>query len=75
MNSLTIPLLYTGSSTENPPAAYLLEVRGERFELGEPLNSAAASNLEASLGLLKKLYSSTNLPEWEPFVNHEQALP
>ena len=52
----------------NPPAAYLLEVRGERFELGESLSSAAALNLEASLGLLKKLYSSTNPPEWEPFI-------
>jgi len=59
----------------NPPPAYLLQVRGERFELGEPLSSEAASNLEASLDLLKKLYSSTNLPEWEQFVNHEQALP
>jgi hypothetical protein len=59
----------------NPPPACLLEVRGERFELGEPLSPEAASNLEASLNLLKKLYSSINLPEWKPFVNHEQALP
>ena len=59
----------------NPPPAYLLEVRGEQFELGEPLRSAAASNLEASLGLLKILCSSANPPEWEPFINHEQALP
>lgn len=59
----------------NPPPAYLLEVRGEQFELGQPLSSAAAFNLEVSLGLLKKLYSSTSLPEWESFINHEQALP
>lgn len=55
----------------NPPPAYLLEVRGERFELGEPLSSEAASNLEASLDLLRKLYSETHLPEWEQFINHE----
>jgi hypothetical protein len=30
-------------------------VRGETFELGEPLSAAAASNLESALALLEKL--------------------
>ena len=71
--------LFKSAKILEPPAdpspAYFLEVRGERFELGEPLSSAAAFNLEAPLGLLKKLYSSTNPPEWKPFINHEHALP
>ena len=57
-----------------PPSAYLLEVRGERFELGESLSSEASANLEASLDLVEKLYSNTHLPEWAQFVNYERAL-
>lgn len=32
-----------------PPPATLLAIRGERFELGEPLSEAARLNLEAAL--------------------------
>jgi Ni,Fe-hydrogenase maturation factor len=32
----------------DPPESWLLCVRGESFELGEPLSSAAARNLEAA---------------------------
>lgn len=32
-----------------PPLATLLAIRGERFELGEPLSEAARLNLEAAL--------------------------
>lgn len=37
------------------PFAYLLEVHGERFELGEPLSLEASSNLDAAFSLLKEL--------------------
>ena len=39
----------------NPPPAYLLQVRGERFELGESLSVAAAAHLEVCFDLLQKL--------------------
>ena len=74
MSPMAVLLIYR-ELHGNPPPAYLLEVRGEKFELGHPLSSAAAFNLGTSLDLLKKLYSSTSLPEWESFINHEQALP
>lgn len=32
-----------------PPPAWLLGIRGERFELGEPLSVAARTNLDAAL--------------------------
>ncbi len=32
-----------------PPPATLLAIRGERFELGEPMGEAARANLEAAL--------------------------
>jgi hypothetical protein len=35
-----------------PPEAWMLCVRGESFELGEPLTAAAATRLEAACGAL-----------------------
>lgn len=57
-----------------PPPAYLLQIRGEHFELGEPLSPAAAANLDASFELVSRLCSNLDLRSWEKFVNHEQAL-
>lgn len=34
---------------ESPPAAFVLGIHGERFELGEPLSRAAAASLEAAV--------------------------
>lgn len=39
------------------PPAWLLAVRGEAFELGEPLSPAAAANLEAAFGSLQNFVS------------------
>jgi hydrogenase maturation protease len=54
-----------------PPPAYLLQVRGERFELGEPLSLQARINLDASFHLVRRLCSNLDLRAWEKFVNHE----
>jgi len=35
-----------------PPEAWLIAIRGERFELGEPLSGPASENLEAALAAL-----------------------
>ncbi len=55
--------------------AYLLEIRGQRFELGEPLSAEAAANLTASLDLVKKLCMKADAEAWARLVNHESALP
>lgn len=52
----------------DPPPAYLLQVRGERFELGEALSAAAAANLQASFALLQKLCIESDLRQWEQLV-------
>ncbi len=52
----------------DPPPAYLLGVRGFSFELGEPLSDAAASNLEAALGLLQKLCASPSHQTWDQLI-------
>lgn len=37
-----------------PPPAWVLAIRGERFELGAPLSAAAASHLEAAFAALAR---------------------
>ena len=46
------------------PPAYLLEVRGERFELGEPLSEAAAQNRAAARELLLQLCARPSVESW-----------
>lgn len=46
------------------PPAWLLAVRGEHFELGEPLSPAAAANLEAALIPLQKFCFSSGKEAW-----------
>ena len=40
---------YVNVHNAPPPPATLLAIRGERFELGEPMGEAARANLEAAL--------------------------
>lgn len=48
-----------------PPPAYLLAVRGERFELGESLSAAATASLEAAFELLQRLCAKSGLQQWD----------
>jgi len=47
------------------PPAFLLAVRGESFNLGEPLSPAAVENRDAALVLLVQLCSQPNVESWE----------
>lgn len=57
-----------------PPPAYLLAVRGERFELGEELSEAAAHNLEAAFKLLKKLCMDHGHQAWDQFIMQPEII-
>ena len=57
--------VYLQTEGVEPPPAFVLCVRGEKFELGEPLTAAAVSYLEAAFGLLKRLFGQPTLLEWE----------
>jgi hydrogenase maturation protease len=51
-----------------PPPAFILSVRGERFELGEPISPAAALNMDAAWAFLKKLLEDGHVEAWEERV-------
>jgi len=48
-----------------PPPSYLLGVRGEAFELGEPITAPAAANLEAAWTLLQALLLDGRPEAWD----------
>jgi len=47
-----------------PPAAFVLCVRGERFELGEPISVAAARHLQSAWTLLRSLCRRAEPRAW-----------
>ena len=49
MSPRSVLQVYCDLEDEEPPPAWLLAIRGERFELGEPLSPAAADGLEAAV--------------------------
>ena len=56
--------VYLQIEAVEPPPAFVLCVRGEEFELGEPLNTAAESHLEAAFDLLMQLCRQAALSDW-----------
>ncbi|MHB1311898.1 MAG: hydrogenase maturation protease [Gemmatimonadaceae bacterium] len=48
-----------------PPPSWVLAVRGERFELGEPLTAQATANLEAAWTLLQALLIDGRAEAWD----------
>ena len=47
-----------------PPPAFQLAIRGERFELGEPLSAAAEANLAAALVFVGQLLAQPDGERW-----------
>jgi hydrogenase maturation protease len=47
-----------------PPPAYILSVRGERFDLGEPLSPEAEAHLEAAWAFLQGLLEDPRPAAW-----------
>jgi hydrogenase maturation protease len=48
-----------------PPPAFLLSLRGKRFELGEDLSPDARSHLSAALALARRLLRNPDLSYWQ----------
>lgn len=47
-----------------PPPAFILGIRGERFELGEPLSPGAGAHLEAAWSFLRELLADPRPEAW-----------
>jgi len=56
--------VYRQTEGEEPPPAFVLCIRGEQFELGEPLSVAATRHLQAALALLQTLCRQPSLAAW-----------
>jgi len=57
--------VYRQTEGAAPPPSFVLCVRGESFELGAPLSSAAAGYVDAAFAQLTRLCRQAALPEWE----------
>lgn len=51
-----------------PPPAFQLAIRGERFELGEPLSTAAEAHLTAALTFADELLAVPQIEIWQQLV-------
>ena len=49
MSPESVLQVYRDLQDDDPPPAWLLAIRGERFELGEPVSPQAAANLAAAV--------------------------
>jgi hydrogenase maturation protease len=56
--------VYRQITGENPPAAFVLCVRGDRFELGEDLSGPARAHVEAAWQQLAALCARPDLDHW-----------
>jgi len=67
-------VLHTYQQIKNqpPPPAFLLSLRGEKFELGDPLSPSAQNNLEEATLFSKRLCSTITVAYWEKLVTVAQ---
>lgn len=61
--------VYLQTEGGTPPPAFVLCVRGEKFELGEPLTAVAEACVDTSLELLQTLCRQMTLGFWESAVS------
>jgi hydrogenase maturation protease len=65
--------VYARSLGRAPPPSFMLCVRGERFELGEPLSAEAAARLEAAWAFLQGLMRERTVESWRRAVRGGSA--
>ena len=61
--------VYREVTGQHPPPAYILSMRGEQFELGEPLSAGATGNLDAAWVMLQELLLDGRLEAWEERIS------
>jgi hydrogenase maturation protease len=66
--------VYVQVRGEAPPPAFALCVRGERFELGEGLSSAAVERLELAWDFVKTLMTEQSVEAWDSLARQSAPL-
>ena len=64
MSPAALLATYREAFAHAPPSAFLLAIRGERFELGEPANAAARENLRRALVFYERLLADLTVAAW-----------
>ncbi|RUQ30716.1 MAG: hydrogenase maturation protease [Candidatus Competibacteraceae bacterium] len=60
--------IYGQINPDPPPPAFQLAIRGERFELGDPLSTMAQTNLILALTFASQLLAIPAVKTWDQFV-------
>lgn len=60
MNPQSVLQVYVELNDTPPPPSWLLAIRGERFELGEPLGAAASAHLAQALTWARNWIAAAN---------------
>jgi len=68
MSPASVLQVYLDIKHSPPPPAFMLSIRGERFELGEGLSSAAEANLDAALGFAQSICARPEVAYWRSLV-------
>jgi hydrogenase maturation protease len=67
--------VYRQMEGKEPPPSFVLCVRGEKFELGEPLTAAAEEHATLAFELLMGLCRQPNLADWRQAVHNQGLFP
>lgn len=67
--------VYAQIYPEPPPPAFQLAIRGECFELGEPLSAVAQTNLDLALAFTRQLLTMTAVTDWERMTQSGSDFP
>lgn len=62
--------VFRQTEEDDPPPAFTLCVRGEQFELGEPLTAAAEGRAELAFGLLQQLCRNPDPASWAALADN-----
>lgn len=69
LHPATVLFVYQQIYGRAPPPAFLLSLRGERFELGEPLSPSAKKNLATAFELVNELFKFIDISQWEALID------
>ena len=65
MSPAAVLAAFTAAFGREPPPAWLIEIRGDAFELGDPIGASAAVNLEVAVAFALRLLDAPSPAAWD----------